>query len=115
MIVRLLPLLLLLAGCSNSWTAALQLERAPGAARQPLTVKLRSTLGDEFSGVLTGDCLEARIRQSPKLKNQISITVYDASGKLLGAGTTHDLANRPFEIALDDAGALAIRPGVRCR
>lgn len=34
-------LLSLLAGCSNNWTAAMQLTLDAGSARQPLTVRLQ--------------------------------------------------------------------------
>jgi hypothetical protein len=113
-ICRITPLLLL-AACSSNWTAALELKLAPGAVRQPLSVTLHSTLGGEFSGVLAGDCLEVRIRQSPKLKNQISIHILDAQGRVLGTASTNDLANRDIEIALAEQGVVTVRPGIRCR
>jgi len=110
-----LLLLSLLAGCSNNWTAALQLKLDAGSARQPLTVRLHSSLGDEFTGLLDGDCLEVRIWQSSKLNNRISITVLDAKGQTLGSASTNDLANRAFDIPLAGTGTVTVQPGAKCR
>lgn len=109
----LLPLSV--AGCSNSWTAAIVRTPAPGSAPAPLTIRLKSTLGDEFSGVLEGNCLQVRIGQSTKLKNEITIQVLDSSGQLLGSAVTHDLANRQFELAVKHSTSLLVRPGQHCR
>jgi hypothetical protein len=107
-----LLVLLALAGCSYHWDASMRLK---GAARPGLVVSMTSSLGDHFQAPLAGGCVDARIRQSPKLPNRITITVTGADGKVVGTALTNDLDRRPFEIALAGGGAITVTPGAACK
>jgi hypothetical protein len=110
-----LIVLLQLSACSSSWTASLRLRSADGAPHKRLQVTMRSSLGDEFHGVLEGACLDVRIRQSPKLPNRITITIADADGNLLGEARTNDLAKEGFDIPLGEGkGVVTAAPGQKC-
>jgi hypothetical protein len=108
--------LLQLSACSSSWTASLRLRNADGAPPERLEVTMRSALGDEFHGVMEGNCLDVRIRQSPKLPNRITITIADAHGNLLGEAQTNDLARDDFVIPLRGrTEVVTAAPGQKCQ
>lgn len=92
----------------------MQLQGTGRSAPKGLVVTMTSSLGDHFQGVLAGGCIDARIRQSPKLPNRINITIADAEGKVLGSAAANDLVNRPFAIALDRGGAVGVTAHARC-
>ena len=105
-----------LASCSYQWTASVQVKLAHGQQHVPLQVLLTSSLGDHVSIKLDDDCIDVRIRQHPKLPNKINISIYDATGALVGATSTHDLANQKIEIPLTNInGLVVITPSKKCR
>ena len=63
--------ILTLSACSNHWTASIEMKDPEHELNTFLTVKLSSSLGDQFEGKIDNNCIDVHIRQSSKLPNKI--------------------------------------------
>lgn len=91
------------------------MKSAAQAHSRGFVVSMSSSLGDHFQGALDEGCVDARIRQSPKLPNRITITVTDAHGGIVGSAVTNDLARVAFDIPLASGTVLTVTPGGSCK
>lgn len=107
--------MVLLSACSDHWKASMKLVGGSEAVSGSLRITMTSALGDHLPPLLVTDCVDVRIRQSPKLPNKITINVIDANGQIVGSAITHDLARRNFVISLIDVNAsIHVAPGAAC-